>query len=319
MQGVHEPMLIRMPLKKSFCGAPGKAAHSEANLSHVGRVSYILCWSKASGMGDQNDVPSLVLEENEGCGVRLITLNRPRARNALNRALSGALCSALRRAEEEDEVRVVVISAAAPVFCAGADIHELRALTPGSAYEEQWLQNWPKALQNMRKPVVMAVDGVALGGGFELVMLADVVFASRKAEFGLPEVGLGTIPGAGGTVRLVEAVGRGRALSMMWSGERMGVEEAARCGIVARVCEDDVVKESLEFAMTVGQRSATAVRMVKEMVRSREHELSTRLGMEQMMYYVSFGSNEFREGCERFVRRGKGDNGDGGFCNSRSR
>ncbi|PXF44793.1 Enoyl-CoA hydratase, mitochondrial [Gracilariopsis chorda] len=260
-------------------------------------------------MGDQNDVPNLVLEKDEGCGVRLLVLNRPRARNALNRALSGALCSALRRAEEEELVRVVVISAAAPVFCAGADIHELRALTPGIAYEQQWLQDWPKALHSMRKPVVMAVDGVALGGGFELVLLADVVFASRKAEFGLPEVGLGTIPGAGGTVRLVEAVGKGRALSMMWSGERMGVEEAARYGIVARVCEDDVLKESLEFARTVAGRSVNAVRMVKDMVRARETEWGTRLGMEQMMYYVSFGTNEFKEGCERFVRRGKGDRG----------
>ncbi|CAN8075733.1 unnamed protein product [Agarophyton chilense] len=244
---------------------------------------------------------SLLLETSTSSGVRILTLNRPKARNALNRTLSNLLCSALVRAESDSNIRVVVLSATAPVFCAGVDINELRKLTPFPAYEQQWLTDWPRQMREMRKPVVAAVDGIALGGGFELVLLADVVFASKKAQFGLPEISLGTIPGAGGTIRLVERVGKGRALSMMWTAERMGVEEAFTRGIVTKICED-AVQESIVFAEAVADQSVHCVRMTKEMVKTRESEWNNRATMERMMYYLSFGSMDFIDGCDHFVQ-----------------
>ncbi|KAI0562137.1 enoyl-CoA hydratase [Gracilaria domingensis] len=249
-----------------------------------------------------NSETDLLLESDTHSGVRLLTLNRPRARNAINRHLSNRLCSALQRAEIDANVRVIVISAASPVFCAGVDINELREVTPSSAYEQQWLTDWPNVIQQMRKPLVVAVDGPALGGGFELVLMADVVFASRKAQFGLPEILLGTIPGAGGTVRLVESVGKGRALSMMWTAERMQVDEAFAKGVVAKLCEN-VLRESLEFAETVAAQSSNCVRMTKELVKGRESGWQNRASMERMMYYLSFGTEEFQDGCDRFLRR----------------
>lgn len=238
--------------------------------------------------------------------VCIITLNRPKARNAISRQLAVDLFTALGDADRSPSVRVAIITASGRAFSAGADVKELQTLTPETAFREDWLANWNANIVSFRKPLIAAVNGYALGGGMELAMMCDIIHCAKSASFALPEISLGTIPGAGGTQRLVSAVGKSRAFEMIYSGERMLSEEALRLGLVSKVFEDHVLLEScLDFAENLASMSQTALMMAKQAVNLSQRTLLDGVRQEKNLYHMSFGNSCFREGTSAFIEKRK--------------
>ena len=195
--------------------------------------------------------------------VGLITLNRPKALNALNSALIGELNAVLDSFEAEEEIGAVVITGNEKAFAAGADITEMRRMSFVDAHGSDFIGKWHR-ITHCRKPVVAAVAGYALGGGCELAMMCDIVIAADNAKFGQPEIKLGTIPGAGGTQRLTRAVGKSKAMEMILTGRMMDAEEAERSGLVSRVVPvADVVDEAIAVAERIAHFSAPTVALAK--------------------------------------------------------
>lgn len=203
-------------------------------------------------------------------GVLTLTLSRPDKRNALDRHALDELAAALDRARSDPAVRAVVLTGAGPVFCAGADIGEYATATPAGFADFTDHANAVLAgLASLPKPVVAAVNGPALGGGFELVLAADVAYAADTATFGLPELSLGLIPGWAGTQRLTNALGAQRTLACLWSGRRLTAAEALAAGLVTEVCRpDSLVREAVAFARRIGALPATVLAAAKQAVRS---------------------------------------------------
>lgn len=203
-------------------------------------------------------------------GVLTVTLSRPDKRNALDRRALTGLRAALDRARTDPDVRAVVLTGAGPVFCAGADIGEYATATPAGFADFTDLANTVVAeLAALPKPVVAAVDGPALGGGFELVLAADVAYAADTATFGLPELSLGLIPGWAGTQRLTNALGVQRTLAALWTGRRFGAAEALALGLVTEVCPaESLLPAAVGFARQVGALPPAVLAATKRAVRS---------------------------------------------------
>ncbi|KAB5594252.1 Enoyl-CoA hydratase [Ceratobasidium theobromae] len=225
-------------------------------------------------------------------GVGVIKLNRPKALNALSALLIEQLLGAVKGFEEDDEVGAIVITGSEKVFAAGADIKELEKLTFVNAYMGNFLQSLADGIAATRKPVLAAVNGYALGGGCELAMMCDVIYAGTNAVFGQPEIKIGTIPGAGGTQRLIRAVGKAKAMHMVLTGESMKADEAEQVGLVAKVVPPE---KTLEVAIAAGDAMATMSRpvllMAKESVnRAEDLPLSEGLRFERRLYHASFST-----------------------------
>ncbi|QRV76339.1 enoyl-CoA hydratase/isomerase family protein [Ceratobasidium sp. AG-Ba] len=240
-------------------------------------------------------------------GVGVIKLNRPKALNALSAQLIEQLLGAVQSFEADDEVGAIVITGSEKVFAAGADIKELEKLTFVNAYMGNFLQSLADGIAAARKPVLAAVNGYALGGGCELAMMCDVIYAGTNAVFGQPEIKIGTIPGAGGTQRLIRAVGKAKAMHMVLTGESMSAADAEQAGLVAKIVPPE---KTLEVAIAAGSMMAGMSRpvllMAKESVnRAEDLPLSEGLRFERRLYHASFATADSKEGMNAFISKRK--------------
>jgi enoyl-CoA hydratase len=254
----------------------------------------------------QTPEDALVLTETRG-PVGLITLNRPKQLNALNDALMDALGAALKTFDADPAIGCIVLTGSDKAFAAGADIAAMAQKTFPASYGEDFIgRNWETILQ-IRKPVIAAVRGYALGGGCELAMMCDLIVAADNAQFGQPEIKIGIIPGAGGTQRLTRAVGKAKAMDLVLTGRMMDAAEAERSGLVARVVPADrVIDEAVAMGETISTYSRTAVMMAKESVnRAFETSLSEGLRFERRLFQALFATADQKEGMAAFLEKRK--------------
>ena len=237
-------------------------------------------------------------------GVALLQLNRPKELNALNLALMHEIRDALRALDGDDAVRVVVITGNERAFAAGADIRAMAGRSPVDMLLADHVSFWDQ-LRRMRKPLVAAVAGFALGGGCELALACDLVVAAETAQFGQPEIRLGTLPGGGGTQRLARAVGKAKAMEMVLTGEFISADEALRRGLANRVVPaGQHLEEAFRLAARVAAQPAVAVRLAKEAVNQAfETHLAEGLQFERRNYYLTFASDDQKEGMAAFLEK----------------
>lgn len=240
-------------------------------------------------------------------GVALVALNRPEKLNALNRDVLTDLRRALDEAERDPEVRVVVITGAGRAFCAGADVTEF---AKGTSDVRQFIELGREVFErigNMGKPVIAAVNGYALGGGFELALSCDFIIASSNAAFGSTEINLGIIPGWGATQRLIATAGLAKAREVVMLGEVFSAEEALRIGIVHKVVPPErLMEESLELARKLCQKSPTALSIAKAVLTGSARSIyAPGLELERSMFYVAVSSEDAKEGVSAFLEKRK--------------
>ncbi|WWC62227.1 uncharacterized protein I303_104823 [Kwoniella dejecticola CBS 10117] len=262
--------------------------------------------SASSSSGAATD--SLVLSSRSSSNkVSILTLNRPKALNALSTPLFQALNAELEKAEADDSVRAIVITGGEKNFAAGADIKEMKDKEFAEAYTTNFLGSWNK-VASVRKPIVGAVAGYALGGGCELAMLCDILIATPKATFGQPEITLGIIPGMGGSQRLTSLVGKVRAMDMVLTGRKIDGVTAERWGLVSRVTEDgeSVVEEAVKVAETIAGFGKVAVQAGKEAVNaSLDLPLEQGLRLERRLFQQLFATQDQKEGMAAFAEKRK--------------
>jgi len=238
--------------------------------------------------------------------VGLIKLNRPQALNALNAALIDELNVALGLFEKDADIAALVLTGSEKAFAAGADIKEMRAKTYMDAYLEDFITSW-ETISRLRKPIIAAVAGFALGGGCELAMMCDFILAADTAKFGQPEIKLGTIPGSGGTQRLTRFVGKSKAMEMCLTGRMMDAAEAERSGLVSRVVPGDrLMDEVLAAAQKIAAMSHPAAAMAKSAInRAFETPLSEGLEVERDLFHATFALEDRAEGMSAFIEKRK--------------
>lgn len=237
--------------------------------------------------------------------VALIRLNRPDALNALNSTLVRELAGALTEADRNDKVRCIVLTGSEKAFAAGADIREMAQQSFVDVYTSDMFGGDIKVIENIRKPIIAAVSGYALGGGCELAMICDFIIAADTAKFGQPEITIGTIPGAGGTQRLTRLVGKSKAMEMCLTGRMIDAAEAERAGLVARIVPAaDLLAEALKTAEKIAAQSLPAVMMAKESVnRAEETSLAEGLRFERRLFHATFATGDQKEGMSAFAEK----------------
>src|SRR5262252_7003454 len=239
--------------------------------------------------------------------VGLVRLNRPKQLNALNDALMDELGDALTKLDADEGIGAVVITGSDKAFAAGADIGAMKDWGYMDVYKGDYIsRNW-EALKSVRKPVIAAVAGFALGGGCELAMMCDLLIAADTAKFGQPEIKLGVIPGAGGTQRLPRAVGKAKAMDMILTGRMMDAQEAERAGLVSRVVAGDkLLDEAIAAANAICEFSLPSVMLAKEAVnRAYESPLSDGILFERRMFHSLFATEDQKEGMRAFLDKRK--------------
>jgi enoyl-CoA hydratase len=239
--------------------------------------------------------------------VALITLNRPRQMNALNATLMQELGAALAGFDADDGIGAIVITGNDKAFAAGADIGAMKDYDFMYAYKSDYITRDWEHLRSVRKPVIAAVAGYALGGGCELAMMCDIVIAAESARFGQPEINLGTFPGAGGTQRLPRAVGKAKAMDLILTARMMDAAEAERAGLVSRVVPaDKLLGEALAVAEKVASYSLPVAMMAKEAVnRAYETTLAEGVRFERRLFHATFALEDQKEGMAAFVAKRK--------------
>ncbi len=244
-----------------------------------------------------------VLTETHG-PVRLIRLHRPDALNALSVQLIKDLNAALDDAEQDHEIRCLVLTGSDRAFAAGADVKEMQSKSYLDAYYGDFVASWER-ITRLRKPVLAAVSGFALGGGCELAMMCDFILAADTAKFGQPEIKLGILPGAGGTQRLTRLIGKSKAMEMCLTGRMMDAAEAERAGLVSRIVPAaDLVAEAIRVAQAIAGMSTSAVMMTKESVeRAYETSLSEGIRFERRLFYATFATPDQKEGMRAFIEK----------------
>jgi enoyl-CoA hydratase len=249
-----------------------------------------------------------ILVETRG-RVGLVTLHRPKALNALNDALMDELGTALAAFEADEGIGCIVITGSEKAFAAGADIGAMKDWGYMDVYKSEYItRNWEK-LRQVRKPVIAAVAGFALGGGCELAMMCDFIIAADTAKFGQPEIKLGIIPGAGGTQRLPRAVGKAKAMDLVLTARMMDAQEAERAGLVSRIVPADrLVDEAVAAATVIAGYSLPVVMMAKESVnRAYESPLAEGMLFERRLFHALFATEDQKEGMRAFVEKRKPD------------
>ncbi|HDR9758528.1 TPA: enoyl-CoA hydratase [Burkholderia cepacia] len=247
-----------------------------------------------------------ILVETRG-RVGLVTLNRPKALNALNDALMDELGDALKAFDADDGIGAIVVTGSEKAFAAGADIGMMATYSYMDVYRGDYItRNW-ETVREIRKPIIAAVSGFALGGGCELAMMCDIIFAADTAKFGQPEIKLGVMPGAGGTQRLPRAVSKAKAMDMCLTARFMDAAEAERAGLVSRVLPaDTLLDEAIAAAATIAEFSLPAVMMVKESVnRAYETTLAEGVHFERRLFHSLFATEDQKEGMAAFVEKRK--------------
>jgi len=236
--------------------------------------------------------------------IALIELNRPKELNALNRQLMIEIRDTLREFDEDDNIRVVILTGGERVFAAGADIKQMADATAISMLNIDQFSTWDQIKRN-KKPIIAAVSGFALGGGCELAMTCDMIIASETAQFGQPEINIGTMPGAGGTQRLTRAIGKGLAMEMVLTGRFITADEAYKVGLVNKVVPVEVLlMETVKIAKLIAAKSPIAVKLAKEsVVKAFETTLDEGLQFERKNFYLTFASEDQKEGMKAFVEK----------------
>lgn len=246
----------------------------------------------------------VLVERDEPRRVALVRLNRPKQLNALNAEVMERLCEALEDLDRDDGVRCMVVTGSDRAFAAGADIGEMAGASPIDMLRGNRIGQWDR-VRRISKPVIAAVSGWCLGGGNELAMALDLVVAGESAKFGQPEIKIGVIPGAGGTQRLIRAMGKSRAMEMVLTGEPITAREALERGLVARIVPDElVVDDAMSLAAQIAEKSPIALRLAKEAVNAAyEMSLTDALAYERRLFYLLFASDDQKEGMAAFLEK----------------
>lgn len=238
--------------------------------------------------------------------IGLIELNRPKVLNALNRQMVSEVLAAMESYDNDPSVKVIVLAGKGRAFAAGADIDEMMDADAISMETLNQFTDWDR-LAWIKKPVIGAVHGFALGGAFELALCCDMLFAADNAEFGFPEVNLGVMPGAGGTQRLTKLVGKTKAMEWILSGKRISAKEALNYGIInATYAEEVLMEETLKFAGTIAKQAPIAVRLIKESIlKAVDYPLYEGMQYERKNFYMLFATEDQKEGMRAFKEKRK--------------
>ena len=240
--------------------------------------------------------------------VALIQLNRPKELNALNLQLMAEIRDNLKELDQDEEVRVIIITGNERAFAAGADIKQMAGKGTIDMWKTDQFSTWDQ-INKTRKPIIAAVSGFALGGGCELAMTCDMIVASETAQFGQPEIKIGVMPGAGGTQRLTKALGKAKAMELVLTGKFISAEEALGYGLINKIVPVELyLEEATKLAREIASMSPIAVQMAKESVkRSFEAHLEEGLHFERKNFYMLFSANDQKEGMNAFVEKRKPD------------
>lgn len=249
-------------------------------------------------------MPDTLLLDAREAGVYLITLHRPEALNALNTRMLGELAALLERLDADAECRAVVLTGSRKAFAAGADIKEMAERDTVGMLNDPRVAHW-QGISRFSKPIIAAVNGFALGGGCELAMHADIIIAGVDARFGQPEINLGIMPGAGGTQRLLRAVGKSMAMQMVLTGEAIDARHAQQVGLVSEVTQPEfTIDRALHIARTIASKAPLAVRLAKEsLLKAMDCDLSTGLRFERHAFTVLAATEDRAEGIRAFQEK----------------
>jgi enoyl-CoA hydratase len=249
----------------------------------------------------------LITVHTEADKVGVITLNRPKQLNALNSQLMVELGQALKAFDADSAIGCMVITGSEKAFAAGADIGAMATYSFADVYKDDYITRDWETIRSIRKPVIAAVSGFALGGGCELAMMCDFIIAADNAKFGQPEIKLGIIPGAGGTQRLPRAVGKAKAMDLALTGRMMNASEAEQAGLVSRIVPlDKLMEETLGAALMICDYSQIAVMAAKESVnRAFEGTLADGVMFERRLFHALFATSDQKEGMDAFVNKRK--------------
>lgn len=250
----------------------------------------------------------ILINKQAGKFIAHIQLNRPKELNALNSQLMIELKDILQQLDKDDSVHAVVLSGNEKAFAAGADIKEMAEKSTMDMYLEDKFSVWD-TVKKIKKPIIAAVSGFALGGGCELAMMCDMIVASDTAQFGQPEIKIGVMPGAGGTQRLTRAVGKARAMEMVLTGKFISAEEAMQIGLINKIIPvESYLEEALKLASEIAQMPPIAVQLAKESVlKSFETSLEEGLAYERKNFYMLFSSLDQKEGMKAFIEKRKAE------------
>ena len=286
---------------KSITSPLVTAARNHSRLATISQ--HIVCGAHRPFSGGRLD--NILVEKRPG-GVALITLNRPKQLNALCDALMYELNDTLKAFDKDDDVRAIVLTGSEKAFAAGADIKEMAGRDFATVQKDDMLSTWQN-IKLTKKPIIAAVNGFALGGGCELAMTCDIILAGDKAQFGQPEVLIGTVPGAGGSQRLIRAVGKSKAMEWILTGRRFSAVEAEKAGLVSRVVPaDQLVEEAVKLASEIARLSSPLIQVAKECVnRSYEGSLNEGLLYELRQFHSTWGLKDRDEGMTAFVEKRK--------------
>jgi len=249
----------------------------------------------------------LIQVRTEAEKVGIITLNRPKQLNALNSELMVEMGTALKLFDADPHIGCIILTGSEKAFAAGADIGAMATYSYADVYKNDYITRDWETLRSIRKPIIAAVSGFALGGGCEVAMMCDIIIAADNARFGQPEIKLGIIPGAGGTQRLPRAIGKAKAMDLALTGRMMDAQEAERAGLVSRVVPlDKLMDEALGAALSICDYSQIAVMSAKESInRAYESSLSDGVMFERRMFHALFATEDQKEGMDAFVNKRK--------------
>jgi len=280
-------------------------ARQASSLHRVTLIQALRYQSTAAASSYKNIVVESVGANKD---VSLITLNRPKALNALNSELFHELNHAMEACDKDEGIGAIVLTGSEKAFAAGADIKEMKDKEFAEVYKTQFLGHWTK-MNSIKKPIIGAVSGYALGGGCELAMMCDVLLATSNATFGQPEINLGVIPGSGGTQRLTHAIGKSRAMEIVLSGRNFSAKEAEQWGLVSRIVGDShqgTVDEAVKVAEKITSKGRVSVQAAKEAVNAAfELPLSAGLTFERRLFHMLFATSDQKEGMGAFAEKRK--------------
>lgn len=244
-----------------------------------------------------------ILAETRG-RVRLLTLNRPQAMNALNRQMARELISAAQEADTDPEIGCLVVTGSERAFAAGADIREMVTKDFATMHQLDWFAEW-ESFSAIRKPIIAAVSGHALGGGCELALMCDFIIAAENVRFGQPEIKLGVMPAMGGSQRLARLIGQSKTMDMCLTGRTLDASEAERSGLVARVVPtQDLLEETIRAAETIAAMSLPAIMSIKDAVRrAQDVALADGVRYERRLFHALFATSDQKEGMSAFLEK----------------